>query len=362
MMKFSVNWLDGQEIMSEEKVLLAILSAIQQQGSLSQATKSLGLSYRHAWGMLGKWQQKLGSPLFHGERGRGAQLTALGRKLLELDERVKQRLAASLVELSVELEGALASSMESPRLSLKICASHDLALTQLIEQVTSDNTLRIEIEFKGSLDSLVALNRRQCDLAGFHLPEAPDLANLSVQHFRKWINPEKHELIGFVRRQQGLMLAPQFTGKVQALADIARLKLRYVNRQRGSGTRLLFDQLLSAQGLSNAEIEGYRREEYTHGAVAATIASGMADAGFGIRAAAVQSGLGFVPLATENYYFLCRKGANKTPAIAKFIEVLGGAGFRLMASAQAGYDASTAGMPQDIAAIFPGGKTRIQKH
>ena len=112
-------------------------------------------------------------------------------------------------------------------------------------------------------------------------------------------------------QHQGLIVAKGRVRGVRRLADLAKLGLRFVNRERGSGTRLLFDALLAAEGLTPARIKGYEHEEFTHMATAATVRAGMADAAFGIEAAARTHGLGFVPFVNEHYYLAC---ARTTPA------------------------------------------------
>jgi molybdate-binding protein len=116
-----------------------------------------------------------------------------------------------------------------------------------------------------------------------------------------------------------------------------------VNRQRGSGTRLLLDQLLAQRGLRAADIRGYNTEEFTHPAVAATIAAGRADAGFGVKAAATRFGLDFLPLRRERYWFALRARDQDNAAIQAFLKALGGDELRRMARHFPGYDARGAG-------------------
>ena len=113
-------------------------------------------------------------------------------------------------------------------------------------------------------------------------------------------------LIRFAEREQGLMLATGNPKRIRGLADLARKDLQFVNRQRGSGTRLLFDELLAQQGVDATAIGGYRDEEFTHLAVAVSVAAGRADAGFGVHAAAARFGLDFIPLQRERYWFAVR--------------------------------------------------------
>jgi putative molybdopterin biosynthesis protein len=139
------------------------------------------------------------------------------------------------------------------------------------------------------------------------------------------------------------MLRAGLETKIHTLADVARSGARFVNRQRGSGTRTLFDRLLKAEKLRTIDIRGYQDEEFTHLAVAATIAGGGAEAGFGIRAAAAQFGLPFVALERETYYLACREDRPDVAHIARLVTFLKSAEFRAVCAALTGYDTSNSG-------------------
>ena len=121
------------------------------------------------------------------------------------------------------------------------------------------------------------------------------------------LGPAAHRLVRVATRVQGLMVAKGNPKSIGSVADLARPGVRFINRQRDSGTRLLLDELLTQAGIDPAGIRGYENEEHTHAAVAAHVASGLADAGLGIKAAAVQFGLSFLPVATERYFFAVHK-------------------------------------------------------
>jgi molybdate-binding protein len=129
--------------------------------------------------------------------------------------------------------------------------------------------------------------------------------------------------------------------------------LRFVNLQAGSGTRLLFDLLLSRASVDTRRIEGYEILEYTHAAVAAYVGSGMADAGFGLEVPARRFGLDFVPLVTERYFFLCRNDFLADPAMQQFDSVLHDAAFRAQVALLPGYDPSEAGNREPARNVFP---------
>src|ERR1700752_174379 len=126
----------------------------------------------------------------------------------------------------------------------------------------------------------------------------------------------------------GLMVKRGNPLKVASVKDIAKKKARFVNRDHDSGTRLLFDQLLSAHGIDESRINGAQQIEFTHAAVAAYVASGMADVSFGVEAAARQFGLDFIRLLTEDYFFVCKRAFLETEAMQRVIEIIGSKAFQ----------------------------------
>jgi molybdate-binding protein len=130
---------------------------------------------------------------------------------------------------------------------------------------------------------------------------------------------------------------------VHGVKDLARKGVRLINRQKGSGTRALLEFLLSEEGIDRSRLQGYQDEEFTHAAVAALIAGGQADVGFGVEAAAAQFRLGFVPLARERYYFACRQETLDLPETQTLLALLRGPKFRALIGELAGYSAPSPG-------------------
>jgi putative molybdopterin biosynthesis protein len=149
--------------------------------------------------------------------------------------------------------------------------------------------------------------------------------------------------VRFAAREQGLMVPKGNPRRVRGLEDLGAKHLSFVNRQRGSGTRMLFDELLAQRGLRSADIRGYNTEEFTHLAVAATVAAGRADAGFGVKAAATRFGLDFLPLRRERYWFAMRARDEDNAPMRAFLKELRGDALRRMARQFPGYDARAAG-------------------
>jgi molybdate transport repressor ModE-like protein len=344
--RLTARWHAGESELDVR--LVPLLRQVAKDGSLNRAVASLRLSYRHAWGLLGKTERMLGQRLVIMERGRGARLSPFAEKLIEADDTainvLGRELAATLQALNLETAESRQRPREKP---LMIHASHDLALAELRDLLSGSKGAALDLHFRGSLDCLASLARGECDVAGFHLPE-PSAGSAAFAPYRPLLGTRGLRLIRFVHRSQGLMVARGNPKRLLKLADLAEKNARFVNRQPESGTRLCFDRLLAAEGLRPAQINGYQTEEFTHAAIAATIASNMADAGFGIEAAARQQALEFVPLADESYFLATRVATLARPALQAVLEALRGSAFRKWVNAHPGYGA--AGMGDIIAA------------
>src|SRR5690606_2356398 len=177
--------------------------------------------------------------------------------------------------------------------------SHDLILDLLAQYLAAQGKgLRLTSANVGSLGGLVALRRGEAHLAGSHLLD-PATGQYNDSYVQRYLPGEEIVLITLAGREQGWMVPPGNPQGLQGWEDAARPDVRIVNRQRGAGTRVLLDYELEKRGIDPAAVQGYEREEYTHLAVAAAVASGAATAGLGIHAAAQALGLDFVPLAQE---------------------------------------------------------------
>ena len=301
--------------------LMALLQAVRNSGSISMAAKTLGLSYRHVWGELKRWEQSLDQPLIVWEKGQPARLTEFADKLLWAERQAQARLAPQISALQAELEKTFAMAFDPASHVLTLYASHDDALVRLREHAAS-RALHLDIRFCGSVDAIRALNEGRCAVAGFHAPSQPAADSHMARTYRPLLQTGRHKLIGFARRTQGLMTARGNPKGLRSLQDLTRTGVRMVNRPLGSGTRLLLDQLLQTAGLSTANLTGYDQEEPSHAAVAHAIASGAADTGLGIESAARSFGLDFVPLMQEQYWLVCLSSALETPALQQLRSLL----------------------------------------
>ncbi len=341
--ELNLHWKLGIDAVAPlDDSLFALLAGIQETGSLQKACRRAGISYRHAWGLLTAWAMALGKPLAELSRGRGSRLAPLGSALLTARLQIESRLAPELARIAQDLAHELSSPAPAIARRWRVFASHDLALLKAREALSHACGVELDIEIHGSLDCLGALARRRCNIAGFHLAgdESPEI----WLHDALGRTPDRPiRLVELAKREQGLMLRSGLETKIRSIIDVARAGARFINRQRGSGTRILFDRLLKEENLRAIDIHGYQDEEFTHLAVAATIAGGGAEAGFGIHAAAAQFGLPFVPLERETYYLACREDRPDAEHISRLVTFLRSPEFRAACAALPGYDVSHSG-------------------
>jgi molybdate transport repressor ModE-like protein len=290
--------------------VVELVSLAARGGSLAVAARAASMPYRTAWALLDEAERTLGQPLLMLERGVGATITPLGERLLAARGAAQRLLDAHRDELDVALVREPATA-ERP--GLVIAASHDLVLAELRDAWS--RRFGIAIAFHGSEEAIALYADGRVDIAGFHVPAARDGA---ADALLKRLDRRRDVTMPFVMRMQGLILPRGNPANVRSLTDVAAKRLRLVNRQPGSGTRLALERLLARAKLSPDAIVGWTREEFTHAAVAATVAAGEADVGFGIHAAAAQLGLAFVPLAEERYAFVCRRRDFADPRVRAF--------------------------------------------
>lgn len=183
-----------------------------------------------------------------------------------------------------------------------IIGSHDPMLDELSDIARTEDRF-VSSSHVGSMGGVMAMLRGQAHAAGIHLLDETD-GSYNISYFKRYFDADKHGLLRGVGRIQGLMVAPGNAKNISNAADLTRDGVRYVNRQKGSGTRILLDYLLKKESIASNGIDGYAREELTHSAVAAIVQSGDADAGLGIFSVAKAFSLDFVPIAQEHYDFI----------------------------------------------------------
>jgi putative molybdopterin biosynthesis protein len=318
--------------------LFQLLGAVVEGGSIRHAAANLGLSYRHVWGALRKWERVLGEPLVTWSQGQRARPTRFAEKLLWSERRARTRMQPHIEALRADLARVLTDARDESTQLLTIRASHDLALPVLQQHVADQGNLHLDIGFQGSVHALQALNDHECLVAGFHVPIFCRAAPIFSRALKPLLTPSLHKLIACSRRMQGLMIRKEHAAVVRGLPDLVTERLRFVNRQPGSGTRMLLDHLMQVHSIVPAGLSGYvEHVEHTHVAVALCVASGVADAGIGVEAAALQFGLHFIPLLEENYFLACLDANLHQPAIARLREILAGARWREILGNLPGY-------------------------
>ncbi len=221
--------------------------------------------------------------------------------------------------------------------------SHDPVVELLCEFLKfSSGPIILTTSFQGSMEGLIALYHRDSDIAGIHLWD--DLTEeYNLQYIKYLLPGEKVSVINLVQRVQGWITAGGNPYNLESLADITKKEIRFINRQKGSGTRLRLDQYLLKNGIASSQIKGYEEEENTHLGVAVRIANGQANAGIGIEAAADKMGLDFIPLFTERYDLVVRQETAVKPQWSKVLSVINSPAFIRAINQLKGYDSSLTG-------------------
>ena len=260
--------------------------------------------------------------------------------------------ADGILEVPQGLEGYQAGEEVSVRLlcsaeklknTLVVIGSHDPLLDELGDMLhIENNSVYMSSSHVGSMGGIMAIRRGEAHAAGCHLLDTAT-GEYNVAFIKKYFPKGGVKLVRCVGRQQGLMVAPGNPLGIEKFADIAREGLRYVNRQKGSGTRILTDYLCKKEGLNPEAIYGYDREELTHTSVAAQIVSGSADAGMGIYSAAQLYGLDFIPVCIEEYDLIIPDASWDTPQTRQLLETLKSDAFREKILAMGGYTVENPG-------------------
>ena len=285
---------------------------------------------------LGRVGEKLvASPV---ERGAGVIMS-----LVRADGIVKIPRFSEGLDAGSEVSVELLRPVEAIEDTVVVIGSHDMTLDLLASHVRRARPqMTLASSNVGSMGGLLALARGEAHMAGSHLlDETTGEYNLSF--IRRFLKGRDVVVVNLVQRIQGLILPVGNPKGIGALEDLVRADVVFLNRQRGSGTRLLLDYKLRELGMEAEDIRGYDREEYTHLAVAAAVAGGRADVGLGILSAANAMGLDFVPLLSEQYDLVIPLEHYESEAVQFVLDVIRGDGFRDGVDALGGYETSTMG-------------------
>lgn len=246
-------------------------------------------------------------------------------------------------EAGEEVTLRLLSPMEKLRNTLVVIGSHDPLLDELADMLhLGDPRLYMSSSHVGSMGGIMAIRRGEAHMAGCHLLDTAD-GTYNRSFIRKYFPKGDVKLVSCVGRQQGLMVARGNPLNICSFADISRQGIRYVNRQRGSGTRILTDYLCSREKVEPSDVYGYTREELTHTSVAAQIACGSADVGMGIYSAAKLYDLDFIPICIEEYDLIIPDHAWDSPMVQQLLTILRSDAFREKILSMGGYTAEHPG-------------------
>lgn len=266
----------------------------------------------------------------------------IGRQL-RIDPTVLDRYLHGTLSINNNAPPSVMPSSTPGLAVIRFIGSHDPVVELLFEFLKHTKIpFESSLSFKGSMDGLIALYRREADVSGVHLWDNVS-KDYNISYVRHVIPEESVCIINLVQREQGFIVAPSNPLHLHAWEDITKDGVRFINRQKGSGTRLRLDAYLQAERISPERIQGYTNEETTHSGVACLVANGQADVGIGVKAAAQRLGLDFIPLFQERYDLVCLGQIAKTPAWQQLIGVLRSPGFIQAINQQNGYDTALTG-------------------
>ncbi|MFC2053250.1 molybdopterin biosynthesis protein [Chloroflexota bacterium] len=219
--------------------------------------------------------------------------------------------------------------------------SHDMTL-DIMAQFLAQYDRRLTSANVGSLGGLVALSRDEAHVAGSHLLD-PDSGEYNISYVEQYLPGRKVKIVNLVGRQQGLLVQKDNPKRIETLEDLTRSDVKYVNRQRGAGTRVLLDYNLDKLGIATDVISGYQHEEFSHLSVAAVVSSKRADCGLGIAASAEALDLGFIPLYQERYDLIIPAEFFADDLLSPMLELLATSEFQQAVLSLPGYDVSIMG-------------------
>ena len=227
--------------------------------------------------------------------------------------------------------------LEELEQTLVSIGSHDLTLDLITSHLKASCCGAVASAHVGSMGGIMALRKGEAHFAGIHLLD-PQTGDYNQSYLDRFLPNQKISLVNLVYRTQGLIIPKGNPLKIKELRDLSRENVIFVNRQAGSGTRVLLDYLLEQQAISKEKITGYEREEYTHLGVAIAVASGTADVGLGIQSAAMALGLDFIPIGEERYDLAIPTEYLDYPLMQKMLDVIRSEEFKTEVQALGGYD------------------------
>lgn len=302
--------------------LTAILKDIDHGKTLMSACKKMGLSYRNVWQKLNDVELALGFKLMNRVRGHGSQLSEYARYLIQFTEDFDQKTMRLGQTSLLHLEEGFAQFRVNTKKQLRFASSSDPVIQKAVIDIGG-----FELSTAGSGEALERLLNYEVDIAGFHVSEPQ-----SSQTIAKRLQKEGMQIFPVMKRVQGLLVAKGNPLNIISVKDLLRPKIRFINRQKGSGTRLLLDTILTKEGIDSHDIKGYLNEEFTHSAIATAILAKKADVGMGVKSIALENGLDFIQLKDEIFFLAMNQDLSANSDIAKLIRKI-----RALSGASPGY-------------------------
>lgn len=241
------------------------------------------------------------------------------------------------------IQAQLLRPLSSIENTIVITGSHDNTLDLLADQIkTINGDISISSSHVGSMGGLMAVKKGTCHLAGAHLLD-PEDGSYNISYIKKYLPDQSVWVVNLVMRDQGLIVPRKNPKNIQGIEDLKNKDLQFINRQPGSGTRILLDYKLKVLGLTPDDVRGYENDEYTHMSVAVCVLSGRADAGLGIHAAARALDLDFIPVVTEEYDLIIPDRFYKTRNVQVLLETIQTKDFQDRVMSLGGYSTKNTG-------------------
>jgi molybdate-binding protein len=269
----------------------------------------MGLSYRNVWQKLNDVEEALGFKLMDRVRGHGSQLSEYARYLIQFADDFDQK--------TMRLSQTSLSHLEEGFAQFRVKAKKQWRLASSSDPIIQKSVLDIggfELITAGSGEALERLFNYEVDIAGFHVSDQQ-----SSQIIAKRLKKEGMQIFPVMKRIQGLMIAKGNPQNINGPKDLLRSKIRFINRQKGSGTRLLLDTILTKEGIDPHRIKGYENEEFTHSAIAMSILAKKVDVGMGVKSVAIENGLDFIQLKDEIFFLAMGEELSAKRDLAKLI-------------------------------------------
>jgi putative molybdopterin biosynthesis protein len=263
--------------------------------------------------------------------------------ITEADGIIRIPRQAEGIKDSDPVHAELLKPLPAIRNTIVIVGSHDNTLDVLADQLRAgDGALTLSSSHVGSMGGLMAVKRGVCHLAGAHLLDT-QTGEYNLSYVKRYLPDTPVRLVNLVMREQGLIIPRGNPKGIKGIEDLGRDDIVFMNRQGGSGTRILLDYRLGQIGLSPERINGYTSEEFTHMNVAVAVLSGTADAGLGIFAAAKALNLDFIPVVTEQYDLIIPEAHFESGNIQVLLETIHTEGFKRRVEALGGYGTAKTG-------------------